>query len=97
MTDRGELRPGMRADVNVIDHANLKVSPPVAYDDLPARSLLVGVLGPVRRYVVHQLREARNGAVVVNSPASKCEPRFFTGRIRADAALLQMVEQSGNR
>ena len=36
LTDRGTLAVGMRADINVIDHAGLKVSPPVAHHDLPA-------------------------------------------------------------
>ena len=36
LNDRGSLTVGKRADVNVIDHANLKVSAPVAYRDLPA-------------------------------------------------------------
>ncbi len=36
MTDRGTLEVGKRADVNVIDHANLTVSAPVAHHDLPA-------------------------------------------------------------
>ncbi len=35
-TDRGTLQVGQRADVNVIDHANLMVSAPVAHRDLPA-------------------------------------------------------------
>jgi N-acyl-D-aspartate/D-glutamate deacylase len=34
--DRGTLEVGKRADVNVIDHANLTVSAPVAHHDLPA-------------------------------------------------------------
>ena len=34
--DRGSLEVGKRADVNVIDHANLSVSAPVAHHDLPA-------------------------------------------------------------
>jgi len=34
--DRGTLTVGRRADVNVIDHANLSVSAPVAHHDLPA-------------------------------------------------------------
>jgi N-acyl-D-aspartate/D-glutamate deacylase len=33
--DRGTLQVGKRADINVIDHDNLKVSPPVAHHDLP--------------------------------------------------------------
>ncbi len=35
-TDRGTLTPGMRADVNVIDHANMKLQPPEMIFDLPA-------------------------------------------------------------
>lgn len=34
--DRGTLEVGKRADINVIDHANLSVAPPVAHHDLPA-------------------------------------------------------------
>jgi N-acyl-D-aspartate/D-glutamate deacylase len=34
--DRGTLEVGKRADVNVIDHANLSVAAPVAHHDLPA-------------------------------------------------------------
>ena len=34
--DRGAIRPGMRADVNVIDHARVRADAPVAHDDLPA-------------------------------------------------------------
>jgi len=35
-TDRGTLAPGMRADMNVIDHANMKLEPPEMLFDLPA-------------------------------------------------------------
>ena len=35
-TDRGAIRPGLRADVNVIDHARVRADAPVAHDDLPA-------------------------------------------------------------
>jgi len=34
--DRGRLAPGLRADVNVIDHANLQLREPRLVDDLPA-------------------------------------------------------------
>jgi N-acyl-D-amino-acid deacylase len=34
--DRGTLEVGKRADINVIDHANLTVNAPVAHHDLPA-------------------------------------------------------------
>jgi N-acyl-D-aspartate/D-glutamate deacylase len=49
LTDRGLLRPGLRADLNVIDHAGLRVSPPVAHDDLPAGG--TRLIQPVRGYV----------------------------------------------
>ena len=47
--DRGALAPGLRADLNVIDHAGLRVSPPVAHDDLPAGG--TRLIQPVRGYV----------------------------------------------
>ncbi|HEY3231064.1 MAG TPA: amidohydrolase family protein [Roseiflexaceae bacterium] len=34
--DRGLIAPGMKADVNLIDHANLYLSPPSIVHDLPA-------------------------------------------------------------
>ncbi len=34
--DRGLIAPGMKADINLIDHANLYLSPPTIVDDLPA-------------------------------------------------------------
>ena len=36
LTDRGELRPGMLADVNVIDFERLRLFRPEAIHDLPA-------------------------------------------------------------
>ena len=36
LNDRGELRPGLLADVNVIDFENLRLSRPEAITDLPA-------------------------------------------------------------
>ena len=47
--DRGTIKVGMRADVNVIDHAGLTVSPPVAHNDLPAGG--TRLIQPVRGYV----------------------------------------------
>ena len=34
--DRGTVEPGMKADLNVIDHANLRLEPPEMVFDLPA-------------------------------------------------------------
>jgi len=36
MRDRGLLAPGMKADINLIDHANLYLAPPTIVYDLPA-------------------------------------------------------------
>ncbi len=47
--DRGSLKVGMRADINVIDHAGLRVSPPVAHHDLPAGG--TRLIQPVKGYV----------------------------------------------
>jgi N-acyl-D-aspartate/D-glutamate deacylase len=46
-TDRGRLAPGLRADVNVIDHAGLRIQPPRLARDLPAggQRLVQGVDG----------------------------------------------------
>jgi N-acyl-D-amino-acid deacylase len=49
LRDRGTLTVGKRADLNVIDHANLSVSPPVAYNDLPAGG--TRLMQPVQGYV----------------------------------------------
>ncbi len=47
--DRGTIEVGKRADLNVIDHANLTVSAPVAHDDLPAGG--TRLMQPVSGYV----------------------------------------------
>jgi N-acyl-D-aspartate/D-glutamate deacylase len=47
--DRGTLEVGKRADVNVIDHANLTVDAPVAHHDLPAGG--TRLMQPVSGYV----------------------------------------------
>ena len=49
LNDRGTIAVGMRADVNVIDHAGLRVSPPVAHNDLPAGG--TRLIQPVKGYV----------------------------------------------
>lgn len=49
LADRGSLTVGMRADINVIDHANLRVSPPVAHHDLPAGG--TRLIQPVQGYL----------------------------------------------
>jgi len=45
--DRGRLAPGLRADINVIDHAGLRIHPPHLVHDLPAggKRLVQGVDG----------------------------------------------------
>ncbi len=34
--DRGQLAPGLRADINIVDHATLRIKPPELAYDLPA-------------------------------------------------------------
>ena len=52
-TDRGRLRPGLRADINVIDHQNLRLNAPHVVSDLPAggRRLVQGADGYVATIV----------------------------------------------
>lgn len=47
--DRGVLEVGKRADINVIDHDNLQVAPPVAHHDLPAGG--TRLMQPVQGYL----------------------------------------------
>ena len=57
LDDRGTLEVGKRADINVIDHENLSVAPPVAHHDLPAGG--TRLMQPVQGYVATMC----NGAV----------------------------------
>ena len=47
--DRGTLEVGKRADLNIIDHENLSVAPPVAHHDLPAGG--TRLMQPVQGYL----------------------------------------------
>ncbi|HMJ75505.1 MAG TPA: amidohydrolase family protein [Iamia sp.] len=65
--DRGRLEPGLLADVNVIDHAGLRLHTPRVVHDLPAggRRLLQGVdgyLATVKSGVVTRRYGERTGA-----------------------------------
>jgi len=53
LTDRGLLQPGLRADVNVIDHAGLRLHAPFVAQDLPAggRRLLQRADGYLHTFV----------------------------------------------
>jgi len=57
LTDRGRLRPGMRADLNVIDPGGLELEPPRLARDLPAgaRRLVQGARGYVATLVAGEL------------------------------------------
>ena len=46
--DRGSIEVGKRADINVIDYANLNAAPPVAFHDLPAGG--TRIMQPVTGY-----------------------------------------------
>jgi len=62
LLDRGVLAPGYRADVNVIDFDNLRLSPPEIHHDLPAggRRLLQPVTG-YKHTVVAGVETYRDG------------------------------------
>jgi N-acyl-D-aspartate/D-glutamate deacylase len=71
--DRGTLRPGLRADVNVIDHARLRLHAPEMVHDLPgnARRFVQGSEGYVATVVAGEITlvegqdtGARPGALV---------------------------------
>jgi N-acyl-D-aspartate/D-glutamate deacylase len=53
LTDRGRLAPGLRADINVIDHAGLRLHAPHLVHDLPAggQRLIQGVDGYIATMV----------------------------------------------
>jgi len=53
LLDRGVLRPGLRADLNVVDHEHLRLRPPFMAYDLPAggRRLLQRADGYVHTFV----------------------------------------------
>jgi N-acyl-D-aspartate/D-glutamate deacylase len=55
-TDRGQLVPGLRADVNLIDHEGLRIHTPHLVNDLPAggKRLIQGVDGYVATIVAGQ-------------------------------------------
>jgi N-acyl-D-aspartate/D-glutamate deacylase len=55
--DRGLIAPGMKADINLIDHANLYLSPPTIVHDLPAggRRLMQTAKGYVATIVAGQV------------------------------------------
>jgi N-acyl-D-aspartate/D-glutamate deacylase len=53
LLDRGVLRPGLRADLNVVDHEHLRLRPPFMAYDLPAggRRLLQRADGYLHTFV----------------------------------------------
>jgi N-acyl-D-aspartate/D-glutamate deacylase len=68
LNDRGLIAPGMKADINVIDHANLSLSPPTIVHDLPAggRRLMQTAKGYVATIVSGQVvieRDRPTGAL----------------------------------
>jgi N-acyl-D-amino-acid deacylase len=65
--DRGVIAPGMRADINVIDHGALRIEHPIARTDLPAggsrvMQLATGYLATVVNGTVTRERDHDTGA-----------------------------------
>lgn len=68
LCDRGLIAPGMKADINLIDHANLSLAPPTIVHDLPAggRRLMQTAKGYVATIVSGQVvieRDQATGAL----------------------------------
>ena len=68
LSDRGLIAPGMKADINLIDHANLSLAPPSIVHDLPAggRRLMQTARGYVATIVSGQVvieRDRPTGAL----------------------------------
>jgi N-acyl-D-amino-acid deacylase len=68
LNDRGLIAPGMKADINLIDHANLYLSPPTIVNDLPTggRRLMQTAKGYVATIVSGEVvieRDAPTGAL----------------------------------
>ena len=57
LTDRGRIAPGLRADLNVIDHAHLALAAPEVRYDMPAggRRLLQRATGYCATMVAGQI------------------------------------------
>ena len=68
LNDRGLIAPGMKADINLIDHPNLSLSPPTIVHDLPAggRRLMQTATGYVATIVAGEVvidRDRPTGAL----------------------------------
>jgi N-acyl-D-amino-acid deacylase len=83
LRDRGLLAPGMKADVNLIDHDNLYLAPPRIVNDLPAggRRLMQTAKGYVATIV--------SGEVVIDhdEPTGALPGRLLRGERRAGVPL----------
>jgi N-acyl-D-aspartate/D-glutamate deacylase len=62
LSDRGRLAPGLRADINLIDHANLRLTRPALVHDLPtgAPRLMQIADGIVATYVAGEAVRSGN-------------------------------------
>lgn len=91
LDDRGLIAPGMKADINVIDLANLRASPPRTVYDLPAggRRITQAAQGYVATLVAGEITQldgrptgARPGRLVRGGQASTA--RCAAGTLRAN-------------
>lgn len=81
MSDRGKITPGMKADINVIDLANLGLKEPIMVSDLPdgGKRLLQQTTGYVATIVSGQI-VSRNG-----TPTGALPGRLVKGQAAAHA------------
>ena len=103
MTDRGRLTPGLRADVNLIDHNGMRIHAPHLVHDLPAggKRLLQGVDGYVATMVagetVFEYGE-HTGALpgkLVRNPATAAKRAQPGGPFTADMAATRASREAG--
>ena len=69
LKDRGRLKVGMRADINIIDHEKLALGPPRMVKDLPAGGQRL--LQPVSGY---RATFVKGEQVIANDEVTKARP-----------------------
>ncbi len=88
LEDRGLVRPGLKADLNVIDYDNLRIKPPHVVYDLPAggRRLMQETVGYTATILGGEIVHA-NGKATGKTPG-----RLVRGQRSAPAPFRQAAE-----